>query len=184
MRLPAGVRRVKLSAAIGRTTMRPVILSAIAAMGGLAVASAGSANAQLAYEWSPQNTTTHLTGNLVFVPTDGNGALFQCKVAFDFYTGNIKKGADKLPKIISAKVKGKGCESVQILDLPWYVGAIDTQDGSLSYEYWNVGAEGCRDDNGSGFYVLTDGRWSMGVDGSCFQGYLTSNPPVTIVPVP
>jgi hypothetical protein len=57
--------------------MRSMNLAAVAAASGLSVTLAGSAHSQLLYEWSPQNTRTHLTGTLAFLPTDNNGGSFQ-----------------------------------------------------------------------------------------------------------
>jgi hypothetical protein len=163
--------------------MQSTILKLTAAVCGLAVM-ASSANAQLAYEWSPQRTKTHLTGKLVFLPNSGNGAPFQCAVSLEFFTGNIKDGADKLPVLTSAKVKGRGCESVRITGIPWYAGAVAPETASFNYQAWTSGNEQCVQPNGQDFFVQTNGQWNLGLNGSCFSGYLTANPPVTIVPVP
>src|SRR5471030_963255 len=123
-------------------------LALMAAVSGLALASAGSANAQV-YEWSPQKTATRVTGTLTFRPAD-HGADFTCKVVLNFRTGNAKRGADALPTILSATVKGKGCESVHFLDLPWYVGADGVDTGGLSHYGWTSPTQQC--DNTDGIF--------------------------------
>lgn len=151
------------------------------AMGGLALASACSVNAQ-DWEWSPQKTTTLLRGTLTFLPNNNEGAPFRCKVSLTFKTGNFKHGADALPQIISGKIRGKGCESVTFLDLPWYIGAYGDQLAGISQFGWGSGKEFCRND-GVYFNVRTDGTWDFAA-GTCFNGVLTSDPPVTIVALP
>ena len=147
-----------------------------------ALALAGSANAQ-AYEWSPQQTVTRLTGTLVFSPS--HGAPFQCKVVLNFRTGNVKRGEDSLPQVFGGAVKGRGCESVQLVDLPWYVGPVDPNNVSVSPFGWNGGIESCVAVDGSKFQVMSDGTWVLGgYYPVCLTGSLTSNPPVTIVPRP
>jgi hypothetical protein len=163
------------------TRIRLIGLALTAAVSGLALASAGSASAQV-YEWSPQKTATRLTGTLTFIPTDDNGPQFQCKVVLNFRTGNVKRGADALPEIISATTKGKGCETVQFLDLPWDVGATTPGTGTITRFGWSAATEGCEDLDGAGFLSMPDGTWTF--VGACLEGTLTSNPPVTIVPRP
>jgi hypothetical protein len=153
-----------------------------AAVSGLALACAGSANAQ-SYEWSPQKTATRLTGTITFLPTLGNGASFQCKLVLNFRTGNVKRGADALPVIRSATVKGRGCESVKLSGLPWYVGADGPASASFSRFGWENGVESCEMVDGAPFVANSDGTWTFN-SSECINGSLTSSPPVSIVARP
>jgi hypothetical protein len=172
--------------------MRSITLVLIAALGSLSLASPGSVAAQ-AYEWSPQKTSTHLTGKLTFVPDGFGGASFECKVSLTFRTGNIRRGEDALPHFVSGIVKGRGCENVSLYSIPWYSGVqaspgVDGPDtiASLSTYGWRGGIEGCTAYGGgrNGLNVTPDGKtWTFSNLG-CLFGSLTANPPVTSVPVP
>ncbi len=165
--------------------MRSMILALAAAFAGAAIASAGSVKAQT-YEWSPQKTKVRLTGTITLTPQGGFGSPFQCKVEFGLRTGNVKRGEDALPQIDSGAVKGKGCENVRLLRLPWYVGAQAMYPngygtGSVSAFGWDGGVEYCQAD-GVLFQSGPDGTWFF--NGPCISGTLASNPPVTIIEQP
>jgi hypothetical protein len=156
-----------------------ILTTLVIAVGVTALASVESATAQTAYEWSPQNTRTRLTGTLGFVPNGGFGATIYCKVALDFETGNAKRGDDKLAIIRTAKVNGKGCENVQFIDLPWYVGTENLSYGSLSRFGWISNNEACENDLGDEFFLPGGGQWDF--FDTCLSGFLTASPPVSII---
>ena len=96
------------------------------------------------------------------MPDGGFGATIYCNVALDFETGNVKKGADKLAIIRTAKVNGKGCESVRFLDLLRYVGAENLSYGSVSPFGWTS-------KNESGRTTLAKNFFSREADNGSFS---------------
>ena len=133
--------------------------------------STGSASA---YQLSPPEITSHLTGRLLLNPPAG--LPFQCRMRWTLKTRSaVKKGHNRLGEIVAAIGTGTGEKTCQaaFLGLPWPIEVNDANSGSILGGSFLNGSGGCTTDF-TGFSVNSSGVWTIPA-GGCVSGTLTSN---------
>lgn len=133
-----------------------------------------------AYQFSPPNTGSHLTGVLQFLNGDGKKE-FKCRVDFHLHV----RQSPNISRVIMYRLNlaSGGCPPTVRFDgtLPWPTAALDSNTAQVAAGGWSNGSETTCSGGSIFFTVDANGAWTV-LPSRCLSGTLLSDPPITIVP--